>query len=48
MNRLSLKEFIEKLTNRLNSLKYAELRSIILDHAESLTPDKRESYLYMF
>ena len=48
MNRLSLKEFIEKLSNRLDSLNYNELKAIILDYAESLTPDKRESYLHMF
>ena len=36
MGKLSMKEFIEDLTTRLEGLSRDELKKILLDHAESL------------
>ena len=48
MSKLSMKEFIENLTIRLEGLSHGELKKILLDHAESLPPGERAAYLDLF
>lgn len=48
MSKLSLKEFIENLTIRMEGLSHNELKKILLDHAESLPPGERADYLDIF
>lgn len=48
MEKLYLKEFIEKLKLRLDSYSFDELKSVILDYAESLSPADRYSFLDIF
>jgi hypothetical protein len=45
MEKLYLKEFIEKLKLRLDSYSFDELKSVILEYAECLPPDDRQSFL---
>jgi len=48
MEKLYLKEFIEKLKLRLDSYSFDELKSVILEYAECLPPDDRQSFLDIF
>ena len=48
MSKLSMKEFIQNLTRRLEGLGHEELKKILLDHAESLPPGERADFLDMF
>ena len=48
MEKLYLKEFIEKLKLRLDSYSFDELKSIILEYAECLPPADRQSFLDIF
>lgn len=48
MEKLYLKELIEKLKLRLDSYSFDELKAIILEYAESLPPADRQSFLDIF
>jgi len=48
MEKLYLKEVIEKLRLRLDSYSFDELKSIILEYAECLPPADRQSFLDIF
>jgi len=48
MQKLYLKEFIEKLKLRLDGYSFDELKRIILEHAEYLPPADRQSFLDIF
>jgi len=48
MEKLYLKEFVEKLRLRLDSYSFDELKGIILEYAECLPPTDRQSFLDIF
>ncbi len=48
MERIYLRELIEKLQLRLDSYSFDELKSIILEYAECLPPADRQSFLDIF
>lgn len=48
MEKLYLKELIEKLELRLESYSFDELKKIILEYAERLAPNDRQSFLDIF
>ncbi len=48
MEKLYLKELIEKLKLRLDSYSFNELKAIILEYAERLPPNDRQSFLDIF
>ena len=48
MQKISLKEFITELSSRLDKLSSDELRAIILQHAETLSPTERQPFLDIF
>ena len=48
MKKLSLKEFVSELTARLDRFTHDELKTVILEHAASLLPKKRQTYMDIF
>jgi len=48
VEKLSLKEFVSELTARLGRFTHNELKAVILEHATSLPPVKRQTYLDIF
>jgi len=48
MEKLSLKEFVSELAARLDRITHDELKSVISEHAASLPPEKRQTYLNIF
>ncbi|MDO9527744.1 MAG: hypothetical protein Q7J27_01130 [Syntrophales bacterium] len=48
MKNLSLKEFVSELTARLDRFTHDELKTLILEHAASISPEKRQTYLNIF
>ena len=48
MEKLYLKVLIEKLKMRLDSYSFNELKAIILEYAERLPPNDRQSFLDIF